>query len=111
MSLCRDLKRLSLSNVFSNHLSVFSMMFHVKIYTTGTDHAEDDFRLLLKRALAEPTSVRLRTATMVLRLAPQGIAGGFPEVDQALLRVSPSARRTVIRRFPALNCSEVMSNC
>ncbi|CAN0400807.1 unnamed protein product, partial [Ectocarpus sp. 8 AP-2014] len=30
----------------------------------------DDFRLLLKRALAEPEAVWLRTTTMVLRLAP-----------------------------------------
>ncbi|CAM9284215.1 unnamed protein product, partial [Scytosiphon promiscuus] len=48
-------------------------------------HAGDDFRLLLERALAEPGPVRLRTTTMVLRLAPQGTAGGFPKVDQAVL--------------------------
>ncbi|CAN0179259.1 unnamed protein product [Ectocarpus sp. 6 AP-2014] len=46
----------------------------------------DDFRLLLKRALAEPEVVRLRTTTMVLRLAPASMARVFPEVDEALLR-------------------------
>ncbi|CAN0493149.1 unnamed protein product, partial [Ectocarpus sp. 8 AP-2014] len=46
----------------------------------------DDFRLLLKRALAEPEAVWLRTTTMVLRLAPASMARVFPEVDEALLR-------------------------
>lgn len=56
--------------------------------TLGSGRADDDFRLLLERALAEPEAVRLRTTTMVLRLAPQGTAGGFPEVDRAVLTVS-----------------------
>ncbi|CAN0530327.1 unnamed protein product, partial [Ectocarpus sp. 12 AP-2014] len=39
----------------------------------------DDFRLLLKRALAEPAPVWLQTTTMVLRLAPTSMARVFPE--------------------------------
>ncbi|CAM9404069.1 unnamed protein product [Ectocarpus fasciculatus] len=46
----------------------------------------DDFRLLLRRALAEPEPVWLRTTTIVLRLAPASMARVFPEVDEALLR-------------------------
>ncbi|CAN0299527.1 unnamed protein product, partial [Ectocarpus sp. 12 AP-2014] len=53
----------------------------------------DDFRLLLKRALAEPEAVWLQTTTMVLRLAPASMARVFTEVDEALLGACGSSLR------------------
>lgn len=49
---------------------------------------EEHFRFLLKHALDKPESVSLRTATTALHLAPRHSSGKFPEVEEALLRVS-----------------------
>eukprot|EP00903_Cladosiphon_okamuranus_P017695 g16294.t1 len=46
----------------------------------------DGFRLLLGKALAEDGRGWMRTATMVLRLAPPGMARDFPEINAAVLR-------------------------
>lgn len=65
----------------------------LKHKTIGSRQGEEDFRLLLNRALvARPVSVSLRVATVVLHMAPacpQRKDGTFTEVEEAALAVRP----------------------